>query len=311
MKRIFKKIIFSLFLLFSFCSASCSHQKEIGVNSKELKDLVVFNEREIKWNNFLNKSYVDTILKMVFNNNEKEKEKYIESQKKLDDNYLEELKTWVRYSNNIVFPYDKTERFILSSSGQKRNFVTSFGSEKLDELYNKNWLFFLFNLDKFVFLQYPDVSTSDNENKELIDEIEASKRIYDDFYVSQSNEIIDYVIQKYNIEVNEIDNSELYEDRIFLLTKDGRIIRFDISGSKTNDKINIRNSSLHSYLYSYPKLIKSANKLNDFDLKKYVEVVKEWGDFDYKFSESKKIIYIDEYGNREFRYTLINIKEEK
>ncbi|AKF41003.1 hypothetical protein AAW50_00930 [Mycoplasmopsis canis] len=314
MKKIFKKaLLWSSFVPLLTSTIACSNLENKSNEQKYLNSLTLTknNDEELEWENFLKRGYVDTILNSVFRNDVSARNAYIKEQKELGDEYLDELRTWVRYSNNIVFPYDKTQIFRFLFSSPKRNFATSYGSKQLSDLYKKNWLFFLYNLDKFVFLQFPNVATSDEANSDLIDEIESAKRIYDDFYISENNEIIDYVVQKYSIEIDEDDNSEIYEDRIFLLTKDGRILRFDISGNKSNNSLSKNNPpAIHQYLYSYPKIIKSNDKLNDFDLKKYIEVVKEWGDFDYKFSESKKALYTDEYGNREFRYTLINIKEK-
>ncbi|WAM09028.1 aromatic motif membrane protein [Mycoplasmopsis cynos] len=320
MKKIFQKMLTLGIISSIVIASSCAPIKKANTNYDKTQYLksIVSNEKiqnDEKWDLFLSRPYIQAILKASFDSEDK-KNKYIQSQKEISSDYLKELKAWVRYANNIDATFDKGEG---KRENKRTNIVTSIGSRFLDDLYNKNWLFFLYNLDKFIFIQFPNVTTDLNERNDYVDQVEVNKKVYNNFYNPESNEIIDYVIQKYDYKkADDSDSKYIYENRIFLLTKDGRIFHFDINGieTKSNDKIinnelsKINPPRLHSWVYSYPKLIASKDKLSEFDLKKYVEIISEWEDETYKKATAgKKAIFSDYYGKIELRYTLINVKD--
>ncbi|WBP84320.1 aromatic motif membrane protein [Mycoplasmopsis edwardii] len=330
MKKLFKKLLtFSATIPLALV-VSCSHNlNDYSTKDKQLeslKSVVDYKDKSVneKWDLFLQRPHINAILNAVFKDKES-KDKYIKSQKALGEEYFKEIKDALRYANNIVFPYDKGESYFDFKTFKyisTKNYLVSSGSETLKTLYNENWLFFLFHLDRFVFIQFPDVATDILENKEIIDEIESNKKVFNDFYNPESNEIIDFVIQRYSYEKSDDYDDEdekdpnkvdeyLYQDRIFMLTKDGRILWFQVAGNETLNTISTSlKPNLHSWLYSYPKLIKSPDKLAEFDLKKYIEIAREWGDPNYRrASVTRKTIFADEYGKKEFRYTLVNVKE--
>lgn len=301
-------IMFALTLFISSCAANNESK-----NFQTLESIKITSQSQVdqNWDNFIKRNYIQTILKSIYKNNTNKQDEYIQSQKNLGQAYFQELKTKIRYSNNIIYPYFNKEEEKFQSN--QAHYAALSGNNAIVDLYTKNWLFFLYHLDKFVFLQYTELQASDEASNDSIDEIETNNLIYDAFYSPADNQIIDFVVQKYyseeiiNPETNQIQKP--YEIRIYLLTKDGRIMHFDISGDEANNSISQTSPpSLHSYLYSYPKLILSKDKLHDFDLKKYVEVAAEWDDENYSFSDIKKNLFTDEYGTKEFRYILISIK---
>ncbi|MCU9934113.1 hypothetical protein NWE61_02900 [Mycoplasmopsis felis] len=66
----------------------------------------------------------------------------------------------------------------------------------ISKLLTENWLFYLFNIDKFKFIQYPDIQTDEFAIQDNQDEVESKQKIFSDFYSPKSNLILDYVIQE-------------------------------------------------------------------------------------------------------------------
>ncbi|MGZ9800679.1 aromatic motif membrane protein [Mycoplasma sp. AC1221] len=470
MKKWVRKIIsLGLFIMPVLAAISCSKPQQNEVSFLVNNSVNAENDN---WDNFIKNDYIQEILHKLYDNNE-DIQKYIKKQKSINaQEYLTSLKTWLRYSNNFISSYDKGS-FDYKTFKTKRNFTTEKAEDEKRVLFEENWLFLLFNFDKFKFMQSPNIATDEFVKADVVDDAETKQKIYKDYFIADNNEIIDFVVQRYNFyeieeplereipkekkeivddkqenkeivekpkeenyiepkkdektqnqslleklknsfnepktqktdddddkekdeqNENQKDNNQLeeeekkqkeeelkksedskkiqesdekdedmegenskasdvdedddecedegelkcndlskippsffpkkklfsiandvkvsikkptyhYEERIFMLTKQGYILSFEIETTEKGGKKTITRKKLSEYIYTYPKLLLSKQKLEDFDLKKYVNSTRIWADPNVSPSPATKVIFEEEYGGREMRYTLIN-----
>ncbi|MEI2462320.1 aromatic motif membrane protein [Mycoplasmopsis felis] len=306
MKNKLIKLI-ATFSLFSFLiplSISCTQETK---NEIKYRKTIEVNANEEKWNSFVNQKHIQYILNKLYSN-EQEINDYINSQKEINVNeYLKNLKTWFRYANNIIRPHDRG-RFDFQTFKTLRNFTTQKGDEAISKLLTENWLFYLFNIDKFKFIQYPDIQTDEFAIQDNQDEVESKQKIFSDFYSPESNLILDYVIQeRVNKEVDEDEeNYKKIEERIYFLTNEGYIFRLDLEVKINKDKKIIIKNEVFQYINTYPKLLISENKLNNFSLNEYIRSTQDWPSANLTYSGATKSNFDELNGGRNIRYTLID-----
>ncbi|WP_027121193.1 aromatic motif membrane protein [Mycoplasma leonicaptivi] len=289
-----------------FLSVAPNQNQESNKN-QELEAKKQKSDQVAQWNLFLQQNYIQTLLRMSFTDETKMQE-YVKSQIDLGEEYYKNIKMWLRYANTISTPFD---RDLLSFFGNaKHNFVTTEGKKYIQEMMNKNWLSFLFHFNKMKFIQFNTLQADKIVLDDVVENVETNKLIAKEFYIPTNNNILDYVIQFYDQEKNfndETNETEIsYEKRVFLLTEDGFILRFDIRGNETLSLI--KSVEFHPYIYSYPKLLQSKDKLNDFDLKKYLSTFAEWASENIKYSDANRALFADRYGEQSLRYTIIDIE---
>ncbi|UWV79093.1 hypothetical protein ONA02_03205 [Mycoplasmopsis felis] len=166
----------------------------------------------------------------------------------------------------------------------------------------------MFNIDKFKFIQYPDIQTDEFAIQDNQDEVESKQKIFSDFYSPESNLILDYVIQeRVNKEVDEDEeNYKKIEERIYFLTNEGYIFRLDLEVKINKDKKTIIKNEVFQYINTYPKLLISENKLNNFSLNEYIRSTQDWPSANLTYSGATKSNFDELNGGRNIRYTLID-----
>ncbi|MCU9938734.1 hypothetical protein NW739_02915 [Mycoplasmopsis felis] len=166
----------------------------------------------------------------------------------------------------------------------------------------------MFNIDKFKFIQYPDIQTDEFAIQDNQDEVESKQKIFSDFYSPKSNLILDYVIQeRVNKEVDEDEeNYKKIEERIYFLTNEGYIFRLDLEVKINKDKKTIIKNEVFQYINTYPKLLISENKLNNFSLNEYIRSTQDWPSANLTYSGATKSNFDELNGGRNIRYTLID-----
>ncbi|MDJ1646794.1 aromatic motif membrane protein [Mycoplasma phocimorsus] len=288
--KIFRKLFFPA-LLITPALVSCN------TNKSEVK-LQINNEYEEKWNAFLQKEYVNTILNLVFQNNKEIKEKYIESQKKITDDYIQRINNALLFAANPIRSLTPStifgkKTFILKKSLNEFNNLTKGSYDSESKTYKGNWLWLLFNLDRLKFSGYPefDKFTSPAELT-TADHIATIKKL-GSFYKMSSNDIAQYV-------VNEDGDSKV----IYLLTNEGFILKIRI----TDDEENMpRDFSFFTYTWTYKDLYLNKNLNEVFDIKAYSAVthVFERKDADRTF----KTLFEEQYGGAPLRFTIFRMEK--
>ncbi|WP_031489002.1 aromatic motif membrane protein [Ureaplasma canigenitalium] len=204
----------------------------VSSENEFIDKLLPDSELEAKWNLFLRSSVIDQLLKYTFPN-EKERNEFIKSQVSIPQSYLTELREIFTYNNDLnddnpfgYNPYTKTGiRYPLPYN--KYKFIE-------DELLRKNWLWYIFNIDNFIFTLEPEGAT-DSTIKTSFKDIAAENSLKKQLYRPQSNQFIDYVFVTYDSPGHtpayykreahlgsEYANQSI---KIYMVDKEGRAIR--------------------------------------------------------------------------------------
>lgn len=255
------------------------------------------NEKEKKWQLFLQYEYIDSLLKIVFGDNADQKAKYINEQKAIDDKYFSEIKEYLMYANNVT-AFQRSEDFgkVLPLSKFR---------PKLDELFKQNWLWFLFNLDRFTFAYY---ETFDQFKADLeIHSLDIQKNSLDlgAFHRPKTNQALQHVMFE---NINE-QNKEI---NFFILTGEGAILEIKLQKSMSNKESNSTenneqkiNVEIFTYSHIYTKLFKNTEELEKFDLSKYVSALEMYRNV--SGGRTPKILFDNEYGGEPLRFTIVDV----
>lgn len=291
MNKTFTKIIYSViaFVVLALSFSLVSTNK----NSTNLDSLKISKEKQKndKWNRFIEHEYVNQILNLEFKdlgeNSKKEKDKYIEEQRKiaLGENKqfdLNKIKSDLSYVNNFIVKYgDNDEPFAKSEFGKI-----------LNQLFKQNWLSTLFNLDKFIFFAYDD----DNQFAKINSQENALK--YGSFRKLKTNEI-----SQYNVwDRSKTTGVNTWE--MFILTSDFSILEIDIKDKNVTTKNQRNEVSIFNYAFLYPELSKDKFKADKFKLREYVEI-------QAKHNANKKSpdkdAFNEKFGGSPHRYVIIDV----
>ncbi|WP_170149951.1 aromatic motif membrane protein [Mycoplasma struthionis] len=291
LKKLMKFVLPSL-AFFPLVAISCQ-------NNQELKNILINNENQKKWDQFLSYDYIKSLLKIAFNNNKQKIDKYIEDQKNINEkDYISKLKSAFLYASNptSALGFDSDDGFL--GFGGKKPYLLENGEKIINELLSKNWLWYLFNLDKFTFAYYPEFdkfeSTTDNSTSELL----GNSLKLGSFYKPKKNKISQFVIQKYNHEEDWI------EDRVYLLTEEGFIIKISVDYDEDNLK-NDPQINILGYIQSYPKLVSLDKAVNGFNIAKYVETSEAFAS--RPNNRVDKILFEEEYEGKLLRYSVVDV----
>ncbi|TPI02394.1 hypothetical protein FJM01_00915 [Mycoplasma struthionis] len=118
------------------------------------------------------------------------------------------------------------------------------------------------------------------------------------FYKPKKNKISQFVIQKYNHEEDWI------EDRVYLLTEEGFIIKISVDYDEDNLK-NDPQINILGYIQSYPKLVSLDKAVNGFNIAKYVETSEAFAS--RPNNRVDKILFEEEYGGKLLRYSVVDV----
>ncbi|QGZ97590.1 hypothetical protein GE118_02115 [Mycoplasma sp. NEAQ87857] len=253
------------------------------------------NPKQEQFHNFVSQKSISAILDYVFDNQE-QKNQYINQQSLLDDKYKTKIKQNLIYGNNISASFKSNSFF--TKPIQPINTANKVLSYDDDSLAKQNWLWFLFNLQNAVFIQDPSIDYFESNINDIDINNKKNNILYKIFYQPKSNKIIDYVFHSYE---NSITTEETV---VYLLTSEGFIIQLNITKNKESNEPTSVN--LLFYIYTFPKLLESKNKLQNFDLKKYVNDTKSFYDLEDDNS-TKRVLFKDKYGGQELKYTLVDM----
>ncbi|MBN3534869.1 aromatic motif membrane protein [Mycoplasma procyoni] len=299
----------------SALSFSCSKSQEsqsaviqkFQTETQEEKD-------ERNWENFLSNEFVNNFLNLIYENKD-EKEKFIQEQKEIDSNTeFSKLKNWLYYWNTVE---NKSDDPVWSPA---KPLPFKKARDGVSDFANKNWLFFLFNIQKIVFMQLADTTNLfDGTKEELTENSRANLIDHPLFYKPSTNEIIDYSIFKevdnlhLSAEELEFDDFGEYtqEYKAYLLNKDGYI--FEIKLSKRfdeNKKLTSQNIQFSLWLDRFKNFsrIKTEDLKSYFNIKKYSQEKESQGTAQGKSAISFNI-FKENYGGEPLRYAFSDIQK--
>nr|VZK65694.1 hypothetical protein MF5292_00872 [Mycoplasma feriruminatoris]VZR75837.1 hypothetical protein MF5294_00870 [Mycoplasma feriruminatoris]VZR98599.1 hypothetical protein MF5293_00866 [Mycoplasma feriruminatoris] len=253
LKKSLQAILLSLFPVFSLTAISCSNKNHNIINLSIKKD-----EKKDSWEQFVQREYVNQILNIAFDNDQEKIKKYKEDQFNINDNQmLSTLNKYLTYANNINAGYGNDGDYIVGGDP----YPTKEYGNKLTTFFNENWLWTLFNLDKFNFVLYDVYNGFDGNVTKLGEDAEKNAIDYGLFKQIHSNNISQFVLTK----SNSIAGKLVYYN-FYLLTEDWNILEINIE--KNPDKFKFI-----AYTNIYPKLTKNKLDREVFILDEYANAV--------------------------------------
>ncbi|AJK51826.1 hypothetical protein FOY66_04180 [Mycoplasma capricolum subsp. capripneumoniae] len=295
MFKIRKTLFFSLIpvvLSLTLTSISCSNNKFPGSSHFSIKR----DEKKNKWNKFVEREYVNQILEIVYNGDKEKIKKYKEEQYNINDKQIiNDLDKYLSYANNVKAGYGSDDDcFNCDGPYPVRKF-----SSKISSIFSKNWLWILFNLDKFNFVLYDVFDQFSGNVSTLSDEAQKNAVNHGLFRKIHSNDIAQFALET---SVSKATNN-IYNN-FYLLTDDWNILEIKL---ETNHKRLTTSVTLVAYINTYPKLTKNKLDREVFVLDEYVKA---------KISVSNKRtstamdIFNAKFGGKPLRYTIFEINSK-
>ncbi|MGZ9413529.1 aromatic motif membrane protein [Mycoplasma sp. AC157] len=302
-KKIFPFLtVFPLFL--SSCNLNNNSQQN-QINQLKIQE----NEKEDKeWNEFINSDFITNILNVTFDSEDK-KNQFIKEQKELDikTTFLD-IKNWLYYYTTIQ---NNTDDGFIS----KKALPYSQSLAKIKELTSKNWLFFLFNLNKIVFIQLADTTNLFAGTKEEQTEKSRENLLTNPlFYISKDNKILDFAILKTqdNLNLTKEELEEEAEDyqqdfKFYFVNYDGLLFEMELTKEFDENKNNTSNKMNFILWADKIKKWNVKNNKSNFDIQKYVKE-KESRGLNSNSSAISLEIFLDNLGGKPIRYTFADLK---
>ncbi|WP_193741203.1 aromatic motif membrane protein [Metamycoplasma auris] len=268
---------------------------DININKSQKEEAK--NNKETNWNTFLKYEYIDLLLRLNFENKE-ERDKYIESQKKRDEAYLNEIKEALYYTNAVALSHHVTDNVVYEEF-----------SSKLDKLFTEDWLWFLFNLDRFTFINYEVFNGFKGEFDHLNEDLQKNAQKLGAFNRPKTNQIYSYAVWN-----NKPDTYNDWIKEVHFITKEGIIFKADLKKDKKTKKIS---TTIFRYSYIYPDLFNNEKRIkDDFDLGRYVSVLKKGEgvlskDGNKREGSAEKILFDETFGGEPLRYTIVDIDNKE
>ncbi|CBV67468.1 aromatic motif membrane protein [Mycoplasma leachii] len=284
-KYTFSLIIF-LIILVSFLAILSPYLKIKQTTQISNNQIVLKKEKSrSRWDTFTKFEYIDYILNTIYptKNDANAKQKYIEEQRKLDENnYFNTAKEALFYVNNIFSSYRHDADF----DPQKEPYAWKYHKQVIHDLFSKNWLWTLFNIDRFIYAIYNE--NDHIQNNITGDQTQKNSLEFGAFRKLKSNEFSQYTIQE------DSDNKIV----VHLLSSNNIIFKVNIDkGTKTVD--------VYNYIYIYPELAKNTTESKSFDFDKYIEA----SIITYKDNlKSDKAKFDELYGGKPLSLTVVDIE---
>ncbi|WP_347938312.1 aromatic motif membrane protein [Mycoplasma feriruminatoris] len=273
-------VLSSLIGLVSYFSFS---NKNNNIEKIELK----LQDDNKKWDLFLNYDYVDMLLNLVYKD-PKEKQTYIEQQKSIDSSKtLNELKDYLSYANGVVANYSYDDNHLGKDA---EPLLRKNNSKKLDEFFEKNWLWTFYNLDKFEYVLFDISDQFINQRDQASINSQKDSLNYNAFRKIKSNKMQQVVLEQ------KSDNNY----KLYLLSTDWNILTIDIT--KTNEKTTV---DISTYIHIHPDFYKNLfDPFLHFDLRQYVK-----GEILHLKSakDQTHTKYDEKFGGKPLRLVLINV----
>ncbi|WP_426461528.1 aromatic motif membrane protein [Mycoplasma hafezii] len=285
MKKIFKYFAALSLLSAPLTALSCTNEQAVVKKMQSEQD---------KFNAFIKQDAIQTILNNLYTDNDAKTE-FLNEQFNLGNEYAKKVQVALRYANNITGAFRDAFSFFGDAA------PIEYGETVTRKFSHTNWLYYLYHLPQLTFIQTQDFGR-DKTVEEYEKENLENSLLYNNFYTPSSNEFIDYVVQEYSND--DYEN----EKRVYLLTKDGFIIQFNMSFYKDGEQKPSTNVLM--YVYTFPKLLASKDKLKDFSLEKYIQDTKSFANYNIYGSNTNEILFTDHYGGTQLRYTVVDISYE-
>lgn len=284
------------------------------------------NQTQDSWIAFLNNKVINNLLITIFPN-KKDRDEYIKSQQEIKIEYAHEIANWLNYYNTVQNDANKAAVFNENTARSKLNnnlfnnvsLSNPFAYEQArkfhNTLFNKNWLWFLFNLKRQIFMLYPDDNLFQESSEETAEGLKDSKiNNRSSFYRAQSNEFIDglYVVESSNLNKKPEELDE-YTDfsktaKFTLLNNEGFVFTISIEENydKTKKLIS-RKVSFLPWIKTLPRLMFNDHVIKqEFNLANYTE-----NSYDYNavnFHSPLEIkVYEDQFGGKAIRFSFVDI----
>ncbi|KEZ17063.1 aromatic motif membrane protein [Mycoplasma capricolum] len=256
-KKTLSLILLSIFSTLSLTTISCSNNKSQNINRFSIKK----DEKKDSWDRFVQREYVNQILDVIFDSDKEKIKEYKENQFNINEKeLLNNLDKYLTYANNINSGYGSDgDSFNDDGPYPVRNFATN-----LNSIFSQNWLWTLFNLDKFNFVLHNIFNGFKANATRLGEEAEKNAVDFGLFRKIYSNNISQFVLEK-----RKSSYGELVYYNFYLLTEDWHILEINLE--KTPKKPTV--VKFLAYINTYPKLTKNKLDRDVFILDEYVNAV--------------------------------------
>ncbi|MFV8478372.1 aromatic motif membrane protein [Mycoplasma sp. B6400] len=258
----------------------------------------------LRWQMFLKQAAIDSLLNEIYGSNTQAKEKYIASQEALLHNdYIKQLSTALKYANVITrqsSSYEEPGEYFWMTS-RAYPYPVKQADKVIDQANETNWLWTLFNINRFVFMQNSTFTRDNNETESSFSlRDHENKLIYSIFSNIKSNTFTQFVKQM------EADSNDVH---YYLLNQDGFIIQVDITKEIDDETKELSaKASVFSYIKTFPKLLSASNKDTIFNLNKYVSLFASFDLDNSNKTQTDEVLYKDYYGGILLQYSAIDVK---
>ncbi|AJQ45381.1 hypothetical protein JM47_02145 [Ureaplasma diversum] len=279
---------------------SCTQTKS------ETQSKIVVDNQQIKqnqWDLFLANQHIKSLLNLVFEN-EADKLAYIKQQQNIDSKaYQEKIAFWLNYFSVLLPTWDGLFRDSIP-------LAYSTADQLYTEIFEKNWLWFLFNLDQMVFMIQPKHELFQETSEESLERIRSESIDNGIFFKPKSNIFLDASITYGDNGIVD-EKNDLFN--IFLLHKDGFIFQFEVEKfytDNTKKTLTKKRTRLFSFVHTYPLLQQHPEQLlNNFNIRKYTEVSQFIRSDNPAVSSTAQLIFNDEYGGNFITYKFADLNK--
>ncbi|MFV8434924.1 aromatic motif membrane protein [Mycoplasma sp. 3137] len=280
--------------------------KPTNTNKEASKDNKVnfASDLTLRWKMFLKQAAIDSLLNEIYGSNTQAREKYVASQEALLHNdYIKQLSTALKYANVITrqsSSYEEPGEYFWMTS-RAYPYPVKQADKVIDQANETNWLWTLFNINRFVFMQNSTFTRDNNETESSFSlRDHENKLIYSIFSNIKSNTFTQFVKQM------EADSNDVH---YYLLNQDGFIIQVDITKEIDDETKEISaKASVFSYIKTFPKLLTASNKDTIFNLNKYVSLFASFNLDNSNKTQTDEVLYKDYYGGILLQYSAIDVK---
>ncbi|VEU76316.1 aromatic motif membrane protein [Mycoplasmopsis columboralis] len=289
----FKKILVAVAPLLALSSLSCTNKSQNITISNNISNYQESNQ----WNLFINQDAIQSILTTIYDNPESI-QSYLDSQLNINEDYTRILNESLVFNNSLSLSFGSDSGGFLSSV--PKPFPLRELDKQIQDLFEHNWLWYLFNLNKAEFIYYPQFDRFETNSESIKLDTLQNSLSNSSFFRPLSNKILQFSKQYYE------DSQEYKTYNFFLLLDGGFILKLQVDkyfeDGKWDTSIN-----LDSYIYSYPYIFNKENVNNIFNISKYVSDTQSF--FELSENRSKSILFKENYGSSELRFTLSAIKK--
>lgn len=262
------------------------------------------NNKENQWHLFLANQHIKSLLNLAFDN-EDDKKAYIKQQQKIDSKqYMQKIAFWLNYFSVLLPTWDGLFNDTKPLAYQNAD-------QLYTEIFEKNWLWFLFNLDQMVFMIQPKHELFQETSEESVERIRSESIDNKIFFKPSNNVFLDASITYGDNGIID-EKSDLFN--IFLLHKDGFVFQFEVEkfySDNTKKNITKKRTRLFSFVHTYPLLQQHPEQLlNNFNIRKYTEVSQFIRSDNPAISSTAQLIFNDEYGGSNIIYKFADLKSK-